>query len=109
MLIFQKSVDRGKGKTIGNALQSVSSEVTDSKAVENHHGCSSRMKQTFMEVQLWLILNERHQNITECSSRVPKKLYPCVAPYRSEPLWTSLQCSETLKIMTYKFIERGNR
>lgn len=74
MLTFQKSLGQGKVKTIGNALESVSSEVTDSKAVENHHGYSSRMKQTFTEMQLWLILNERHQNITECSTRVPKNI-----------------------------------
>jgi len=49
-LIFQKSVSQFKGKTIGKALELISTEVTDSKAVENHQGCSNRMKQAFMEI-----------------------------------------------------------
>lgn len=97
MLIFQKSVGQFKGKTIGDALESILNEVTDSNTAENHQGCGNRMKQAFMEIYLWLILNEMHQNMTGCSSRVPKKLYYCVALYHSEPLWTSLQCNETLK------------
>lgn len=50
VLIFQKSVGQFKGKAIDNALESMSTEVTDSKAVENHQGCSNRMKQAFMEI-----------------------------------------------------------
>lgn len=44
VLIFQKSVGQFKGKTVGNALESISTEVTDSKVVGNHQDCSNRMK-----------------------------------------------------------------
>lgn len=50
MLIFQKSAGQFKGKTIGNGLESISAEVTDSKAVEAHQGCSNRMKHAFTEI-----------------------------------------------------------
>lgn len=68
MLIFQKSVDQFKGKTVGSALESLSTEVTDSEVVGNHQECGSRKKQSFKEVELWLLLSERHQNIIGCTS-----------------------------------------
>lgn len=49
-MYVKKSVGQFKGKAIDNALESMSTEATDSKAVENHQGCSNRMKQAFMEI-----------------------------------------------------------
>lgn len=49
-MCVKKSVGQFKGKAIDNALESMSTEATDSKAVENHQGCSNRMKQAFMEI-----------------------------------------------------------